>query len=176
MKFVPISLAMSLLLMAPANAEGNTLEPSANGSLVGQGQLAESDNKTPRGRYFDTWSFYAEAGETISIVVESSDFDTVAVLLNIEGEPILSNDDLNSETTNSQLDIDVTQGGEFILGVLSYDGSGLGTYSVGVRKVGTSQSTETTRMLEQALEQAQQLNRVLGVGSSTLPNDPGWTP
>ena len=176
MKLLPVSLVMSLLLAAPANAETNYLEPSADGSLSGQGQLDDSDDITPGGRYFDTWSFYAEAGETISIVVESSDFDTVAVLLNTEGEPILSNDDINSETTNSQLDIDVTQSGEFILGVLSYDGSGLGTYSVGVREVGTSQSTETTRMLEQALEQAEQLNRVLGTGSSTLPNDPGWTP
>ena len=137
MKFIPISLAMSmsLLLVAPANAEDNNLERSADGSLIGQGQLNDSDDSTPEGRFFDSWFFYAEAGETLSIVVESSDFDTVAVLLNTEGELIVANDDVSSEITNSQLDINVTQSGEFVLGVLSYDGSGLGNYSVGVREV-----------------------------------------
>ncbi|MGB3790214.1 MAG: hypothetical protein WA949_19555 [Phormidesmis sp.] len=81
---------------------------------------------------------------------------------------------LITETTNSQLDINVTQSGEFVLGVLSYDGSGLGTYSVGVYEAATSQSTETE--LERLAEQTNELNRVLGAGSSTLPNDPGWTP
>ncbi|MBE9060035.1 PPC domain-containing protein [cf. Phormidesmis sp. LEGE 11477] len=185
MKFAPVVLVTSLLLAAPASADINYLVKPAEGILTGQGRLENSDDKLNDGRHFDIWPFYAEAGETISIVVESSDFDPVVMLTTYDGETVnilAENDDANSNTTNSKLDINITQSGEFVFTVLGYDRSMLGNYAVNIYEAAPSQATipqPTETSAERSariLEQAERLNRVMGSGSSTLPNDPGWTP
>ncbi|MEM8501634.1 MAG: hypothetical protein AAF716_00600 [Cyanobacteria bacterium P01_D01_bin.1] len=180
MKLLPISFAISMLIAAPANADLNLLEETNNGSLTGQGQLENSDDRVSDGRYFDFWPFYAEAGKTISIVVESSEFDSVVVLTTDDGETIniiAENDDANSNTTNAQLDINVTREGEFVFAVLGYDSSMLGAYTVGVYETPTPQNTETSsERSARILEQAERLNRVMGGGSEMNTNSPHWDP
>lgn len=186
MKWLPISLVMSVLVAAPANADLNYLEVSTNGSLTGQGQLNGSDDRVPDGRHFDFWPFRADAGAEVSIVVESSDFDPVVMLTTDDGERvniIAENDDANSNTTNARLDVNVTQSGEFVFVVLGYDGSMLGDYTVGVyenaapQNTPTSQNTETSaERSARILEQAERLNRVMGGGSEMNTNSPHWDP
>lgn len=185
MKFLPVALLASLLVATPASADGvNSFERGANNSIVGRGRLDNSDYRTSNGRSYDIWPFSAEAGETLRIVVESTDFDSVVMLTTFEGETvniIAENDDANSNTTNSQLDINVTRSSEFVLTVLAYDNSRLGNYSIGVYDRVPAQSTpaqaETSaQRSRRILEQAERLNRVMGGGAETNPNNPDWTP
>ncbi len=178
MKFIPVSLVMSLLLAAPVSARINYLRTVSNGALTGQGRSDTSDNITPRGRYYDAWIFRADAGSRISVVVESSDFDTVAVVTTADRDyTIASNDDINSETTNSQVIINVTRSSDFAVGVLARDGSGLGNYAVRVRNITAAQPTETSDERSARIrEQTNRLNRMMGGGSEMNTNSPNWNP
>lgn len=174
MKFIPLALVMSLLAAIPAVAEENSFIERGNGFFSGQGQLDSTDDiyeYDDGDHYYDTWPIYGEAGEQLKISVESSDFDAMVIVLAVGEngvELVGANDDINSETTNSQIDINVTGSGEFIVAVLPYNPLEQGAYTVGIQAVASAPnatpqlSSEQLSEMDRIGQQAVELNRVLG--------------
>lgn len=72
-----------------------------------------------------------EAGEVVSIVLTSEDFDTVLTLLGPSGEEVASNDDFGG-TLNSRIVYNADASGTYTVITKSFDGQG-GSYSLEVR-------------------------------------------
>ena len=174
MKFIPLALTVSLLTAIPAVAEVNAFVERGGGFFSGQGQLESTDDvyEYEGGNYYyDTWHIYGEAGDQLRISAESSDFDSMIIVLSVgeSGVGLVGvNDDLSSETTNSQIDVVVNRSGNFVIAVLPYNPLEQGAYTVGVQAIGAAPSSTPRLSSEQRLgldrieQQALELNRVLG--------------
>jgi hypothetical protein len=67
-----------------------------------QGVLDNEDMRAYDGKRFDVYEIEAEAGETLSVMLESDDFDTVVYVSNPDGSNLGRNDD-GTDGTNSEL-------------------------------------------------------------------------
>ena len=81
-------------------------------------------------RYVDIHSFRGEANQTVSIYLESTDFDPVVALLDANAEVMEVNDDLNDKSLNAGLTVTLPDSGEYYLLVTSVEPSGQGTYGL----------------------------------------------
>ena len=79
----------------------------------------------------DAYTFDGEAGQTMTIELESADFDTVLQLKGPDGELITSNDDYGV-TLNSTIVIELPTTGTYSAIATSYSGLG-GSYQIEVR-------------------------------------------
>ncbi|MEO1591085.1 MAG: pre-peptidase C-terminal domain-containing protein [Cyanobacteria bacterium J06632_22] len=93
----------------------------------------------------DEYSFTAEAGETLTIELESPDFDTILSLLDPSGAELEVNDDYNG-TLNSAIVITIPESGEYTAVAGSFSGQG-GAYDLVVRA-----ATDYERVYDRALE------------------------
>jgi len=93
----------------------------------------------------DEYSFTAEAGETLTIELESPDFDTVLSLLDASGAELEVNDDYNG-TLNSTIVITIPESGEYTAVAGSFSGQG-GTYELVVRA-----ATDYERVYDRAID------------------------
>ena len=94
----------------------------AQSLLQQEGQLAPME---------DTYTFDGEVGQTMTIELESADFDTVLQLKGPDGELITSNDDYGV-TLNSTIVIELPETGTYSAIATSYSGLG-GSYQIEVR-------------------------------------------
>lgn len=95
--------------------------------------------------YIDFYRFSGTSGQTVTINVSSSAFDTTVALLDPNGGLHAENDDANAGTTNSQLISTLNVSGNWIIGVTSYDQLDTGNYtltlSCGTSQTGCTQSS-----------------------------------
>ena len=91
-------------------------------SLSNDDEVAESENGN---RLVDIHQFSGKAGQTISLRLESQDFDR-------DGEVIESNDDLSENNKNSGMEITLPYDGEYFVLVTSYEIEGQGDYELSV--------------------------------------------
>ena len=83
--------------------------------------------------FFDLHSFEGRAGQTVTITLESDEFDTYLVLLDAQGGAIEQNDDAREGNTNSMLRVTLPSSGTYRVVVNSYDNTGNGRYTLTVR-------------------------------------------
>jgi hypothetical protein len=83
-------------------------------------------------RYVDIHGFRGEANQTVSIYLESTDFDPVVALLDANAEVMEVNDDLNDKSLNAGLTVTLPDSGEYYVLVTSVEPSGQGTYGLRV--------------------------------------------
>jgi len=74
------------------------------------GTLGAGDERAYDGKLFDVYEIDGEAGETLSVTVESDDFDTVVYVSNPDGTNLGRNDDGN-DGTNSELIVRLYESG-----------------------------------------------------------------
>ena len=98
-------------------------------SLSNDDEVAESENGN---RLVDIHQFSGKAGQTISLRLESQDFDPYLVLFDSDGEVIESNDDLSENNKNSGMEITLPYDGEYFVLVTSYEIEGQGDYELSV--------------------------------------------
>lgn len=109
-----------------------------------RGTLQNGDQVSGDGSLYDVYSFEGQAGQTVRILMESSEFDTYLVLVSPAGEVIATNDDITANNTNSEIQITLPQTGTYGIAANAYDSSDRGNYTLLVTDTDANGSTNTT--------------------------------
>ena len=122
------------LQTSPEQAAPMQAAPGQPTVLVGEGALTDDDDqeKTDDGVPFDYFTFSGMEGDSITITLESDDFDTILGLFLVteEGvEPIAVNDNSSETTTNSRVSGSLPSNGAYGVFVTTVD-EGRGNYVV----------------------------------------------
>jgi hypothetical protein len=103
---------------------------SAPVDLQSSGDLASGDSTFSDGEYYDSYTFEGQPGQSVTIDLNSDDFDTYLVLETPDGQKE-SNDDAES-TAHSQIVSTLSQVGTYTVYVTSYGAAETGDYVVSV--------------------------------------------
>ena len=151
----------SLVLVAPESNNTNTntntntdfVDPVQAIVLQEEGELTEEDPSLDvDGSRYDSYSFNGKEGQTISISLESTEFDTYLFLFNAKNEQIAENDDIDEDNKNSQLTIVLPQDGTYMVLVNSYDPDSRGRYQISIKTQEQEQEQESEQESEQEQE------------------------
>lgn len=85
------------------------------------------------GTRYHEYTFEGESGKTISIMMESEDFDPYLYLAGPDGELVATNDDLPNGDYNSAINIPLTQTGTYRIQATAYSPDDRGRYRLVVR-------------------------------------------
>lgn len=118
-------------------AAGASSTPSPNPTrliLREQGELgAGSQVWREDGSLYQEYSFEGTSGQTVTITLESDEFDTYLMLFDQTGQVIAQNDDISPNSTNSSITISLPQTGMYRVIANAYDRSGRGRFVLTVR-------------------------------------------
>ncbi len=108
---------------------------AASGGVILQesGRLTPGDEIAPDNTLFDRYTFNGRAGQTVTISLQSQEFDTYLAILDGSGEVIAENDDADANTTNSQLALTLPATGTYTVIVNGYSTADRGSYRLVVR-------------------------------------------
>lgn len=120
-----------------ASAQGNSGSNSGGNAsdfiLRRQGSLDSGDALAPDNTYYDEYTFQGQAGQRVTISLESSEFDTYLALADDNGNLIDSNDDFQSGSTNSRIVVTLPRDGLYRIIANGYSPADQGRYSLTVR-------------------------------------------
>ena len=118
-----------------AAARGSTGTSTAAGELLLQteGALGENSRRLQDNSLYEEHTFYGTAGQTVTISLESPDFDTYLILLGPNDQLLGENDDAASGTLNSTLTVTLPITGNYRVIANAYDSAGQGRYLLTVR-------------------------------------------
>ncbi len=85
------------------------------------------------GSLYDDYQFEGRAGQTITINLDSDEFDTYLVLIGPDGRALEENDDRNSQTTNSTIRITLPSTGKYRILANTVNNRGRGRYTLTVQ-------------------------------------------
>ncbi len=120
--------------VATGNAVPSSPSTAAGVLLREQGQLdinspvLQDDNSL-----YQDYSFQGTGGQTVTITMESNDFDTYLILLDSDGQVIQQNDDATPNSTNSVITVTLPQSGTYRVIANAYDRNGRGRYILTIR-------------------------------------------
>ena len=101
--------------------------------LQEQGVLASGDSVLPSDNsLYDEYTFEGVAGQSVTLTVESSDFDTYVAVFSPDGKLLIENDDINQSSKNSGLTVTIPSNGTYRVIVNGYDNNSRGGYAVSV--------------------------------------------
>ena len=106
--------------------------PITNGFRL-NGNLEESDPQSEDDSYYDAYVYRGRAGEKLTIVMRSDDFDTFVVLGRVRNgvfEQIETMDDGDEEGTNTRMEITLPEDGEYVIRANSLTAESTGSYSI----------------------------------------------
>jgi serine protease Do len=116
----------------PPSSQPNSQQGGAllqeQGTLGPGASVLQSD-----GSFYREHSFQGAAGQSITISLESSDFDTYLILLDPNEQVIGENDDTGPNDTNSALTVTLPTTGTYRVIANAYDRTGRGRYTIVVR-------------------------------------------
>jgi serine protease Do len=115
-------------------AGGTTPQDRARVILQEQGVLdASSPVLRSDGSRYREYTFSGNAGQTITITLESGDFDTYLMLIDPSNRMLRDNDDSAPDNTNSTLTVTLPATGTYKVIANAYDRSGQGRFTLTVR-------------------------------------------
>ncbi len=97
-----------------------------------RGTLADGDAESDEGALYDLWTYTGRSGESLTITMASSEFDTMLAVGRMENgrfQEISSNDD-GPDGTNSRLEVTLPGNGEYVIRTSALGGEGVGAYTV----------------------------------------------
>ncbi len=98
-----------------------------------RGTLERGDAELPDdGSLYDIYTFEGRANQSVTIRLESGDFDAYLILLDPDDRKIAENDDASRDDPNSTLSVTLPKDGRYTVVVNSYDSGGRGRYTVAV--------------------------------------------
>ena len=101
--------------------------------LQEQGVLASGDSVLPSDNsLYDQYTFQGSAGQTVTITVESAEFDTYVAIITPDEKLLAENDDINQSNKNSGLTATLPRNGTYRVIVNGYDNNSRGGYAVSV--------------------------------------------
>lgn len=98
------------------------------GELGPASHVLSSDNSLYEEHYFE-----GRAGQTVTVMLQSNDFDTYLILVDPAGNVVGENDDMEPDNYNSALTVTLPQNGTYRVIANSYDQTGRGNYTITVR-------------------------------------------
>ncbi|MEO1124642.1 MAG: PPC domain-containing protein [Cyanobacteria bacterium J06639_16] len=104
----------------------------SNVILNEQGSLERGDDVLSDGSLYDAYTFSGQAGQQVTITLESQEFDTYLILVDSDGNSIAQNDDINSNNRNSSINVALPASGVYNVVANAYDSSGRGRYTLTV--------------------------------------------
>ncbi|MBE9118557.1 pre-peptidase C-terminal domain-containing protein [Lusitaniella coriacea LEGE 07157] len=108
-------------------------QTAAKTILREQGLLEDGDLVYERdGSLYDVHVFQGSAGQSVTITVESGDFDTFLAVFDEKDDIVGQNDDISDEITNSALTIALPQDGTYRIFINGYDARDRGGYTLTV--------------------------------------------
>jgi serine protease Do len=112
--------------------------PAAGGStgpyiLRQEGRLTPGDAIAPDGTLYDQYSFSGQAGQRVTITLESREFDTYLAVIDEAGNLVADNDDSDINTTNSEVTFNLPMTGRYLIIVNGYSTADQGSYILLVR-------------------------------------------
>jgi CHAT domain-containing protein/Tfp pilus assembly protein PilF len=147
-----IALAEPVMMEAKQNEQPETV------LLEAQGDLSPGDSTLDDGSFYDLHTFQGQAGQAITITLESPDFDTYLILINDQGEAIAQNDDISSSNYNSSLTLILPGDGGYGVVANSYAAGSTGRYTLTVTEVNAAAaqteaaSVTAGQLFQQALQ------------------------
>jgi len=84
--------------------------PSSIGAAFTSDDCTSSDSS-----HYDLWQFAGTAGQTMTIEMHSTAFDTFLALIDPNGVPVVDNDDLSSSSTDSRITFTLTSTGTWVI-------------------------------------------------------------
>jgi len=127
--YAPGETGNYLLELVAANSNSEPVQTI----LQTEGVLTDGSPTLQDGSLYEEHSFQGEAGQTVTISLESSEFDTYLILLGPNDQLLGENDDASSETLNSALTITLPIAGTYRVIANAYEPSGQGRYRLTVR-------------------------------------------
>ncbi|MDX2214912.1 MAG: trypsin-like peptidase domain-containing protein [Oculatellaceae cyanobacterium bins.114] len=113
----------------PRNVPGQVGLILREEGILGPGaQVLESD-----GSLYREHTFRGNAGQTVTVTMESSEFDTYLILVGPDNQVIDQNDDIGPENFNSSITTTLPASGTYRIIANAYDSNGRGRYLVTVR-------------------------------------------
>ena len=97
-----------------------------------QGELAAGDDTIDTGEYMDMHSFEATAGQTVTVDLRSTAFDTYLAVFSPAGESF-RNDDHEGSKDLSRVEMTVEQSGTYTVAVTSYSPGESGAYTLEIQ-------------------------------------------
>lgn len=130
---IPLAVAATIALAGPAFADG--LSPGQSGT----GTLAKTDAKLDDS-YYVCVPLLAQAGQTVTVTMTSTDFDTVLSVGHGPDCATMSVDERNDDAPglhhNSQVTVTIQSGRTYWLRPTSWTSSGTGTYRLSASTAG----------------------------------------
>ncbi len=122
---------VALALTMPA--QGQTRDGDLSVGRMQSGELIIGDRSDRDKRLYDSWTLRGEEGQRLSVLLESTAFDTQLQAPMADGT-ILSNDDNHwaGETTDSRLDLVIPASGSLAVHARSFRPGGSGDYTIRV--------------------------------------------
>lgn len=121
------------------NATGRSPSPNQQTNtgrsllLQEQGVLASGDSVLPSDNsLYDQYTFQGTAGQSVTVTVESSNFDTYVAVFSPDGKLLGENDDINQSSKNSGLTVTIPSNGTYRVIVNGYDNKSRGRYALSV--------------------------------------------
>lgn len=106
---------------------GRSLILQEQGVLASGDSVLASDNSL-----YDQYTFQGSAGQTVTITVESAEFDTYVAIITPDGKLLAENDDINQSNKNAGLTVTLPSNGTYRVIVNGYDNNSRGRYAVSV--------------------------------------------
>jgi len=86
------------------------------------------------GSLYDEHTLDGVAGQTVTITLESPDFDTYLFLIGPDGNVVAENDDISAENLNSELTVTLEADGVYTIVANGFDAQSQGAYTLTVTK------------------------------------------
>ncbi len=133
-----LSLAAAPLLTGPAIAQ-QRLQPG--GSV--QGDLSRGDDQLDSGEFVDVYEVQGRAGQPLSVVMRSDDFDAY-LMVRGPGDFEEDNDDSGDDGTNAGLDLRLPADGTYRITATSYEPGESGRYTLSMSGAGAGARAQAT--------------------------------
>jgi S1-C subfamily serine protease len=120
--------AYTLELKASAPTAPSRAILQEEGALVAGGPVLPSDNSLYR-----EYTFEGRSGQSVTISLESTDFDPYVAIFGPNNRLVAENDDASDSSKNAFLSVTLPATGRYRVIVNAYDASGRGRYSLTIR-------------------------------------------
>jgi len=130
-----------------AIAGGGSGGPGGTTLVAGRshsGELTTSDAAMTDDSYFDTWTYYGTAGESITVTMTSSELDPFVLVFrgSLEDGEWMAEDDDSGGGLDASLDLTLPTGGVYTVVANTFEAGETGSYQI---SVGEAPSTDAVR-------------------------------